>query len=1617
MTVAELITKLRQQGIKIRSNGEELEIDAPHGALSSELLDELTNRKVELLRLLSWSRRSEVSADTPLEPVDRNVKLPLSWAQQRLWFLDQLEPGSPAYNISWTVRLRGVLNITAMQRALDKLIKRHESLRTVFPSLDGDPEQRILAKQKINIVEENLIGIPDEQFRSHLNKLASRKFDLSVGPLLRLTIIKLSDEEHVLLVLIHHIVADGASMRILFRELAAFYEAELNDSAADLDKLSIQYADYSSWQRKWLDGAEQSRQAEYWLNQLKGLPPLLELPTDRPRSAAMRYRGASVLKVIPSGVADALRKLGREEGCTLFMVMLSVFYVLLMRYTDRTDLVVGSPLGGRPRKELESLIGFFINTVVLRANLGGNPSFKELLANVRSIALDAHANQELPFEKLVEILKPQRELSYSPIFQVMFDLQEEPRWRLPVRDLEVIPEVVFSSRTSTFDLTLSIRQSENGLDAMFEYDTDLFNETTIERMAGHYQNLLESIIVDISTPIADLPLMAKKERSKLLESWNGLSTAFPAANALPDLISEQAISQPNAIAIECQQKLLTYVQLEKRANQFAQLLINKGLKRNETVAICSNRCLNYFVAQLAILKTGAAVLPIDPSYPINRLNFMLNDSDARYVIFGDGLNKKIINSMKENVNILYLSESINSSSRLEKFSNLSQSKPNDVAYILYTSGSTGQPKGVELEHRGLVNYIHQLGIKTSLLPGDRVLQFANLSFDIALEECFGALVHGATLVLRNDEMTSSVQAFLSYCNQKKISWLSLPTAWWHELCNELNKLYFELPKELRLILIGGEKVNQKSFRQWHEKVGTSLRLINTYGPTEASIVASWIELTYLDPDHHGEIPIGQPIPNSRIWVVDERCQPLPVGVPGEVCIAGVGVARGYRNRPELSAEKFIPDPFSSDSTDQLYFTGDLARYSDDGSLLFLGRKDHQIKLRGHRIEPGEIESALLLIDGIEMAAVVMNDQIRGDQQLVAYVVGDQDINKLKNDLSKILPSYMLPTAIFAVDQIPMTPNGKIDRVHLASKELVYDTSGHYTAPENSSQKIIAEIWADVLHREKIGIKDNFFDLGGHSLLATRVVSRVRDALGIDLPLRELFNHPTIVEISARLDSLKESDQLRPVDRYQSSEGLPPLSWPQERLWLLDQLEPNNPAYTLPWVARCKGHLDINALQATVNTLVERHSVLRTHFAEQHGKPVQIVAPRFDLKIQLEKIHQNNDESIDEKTRLRLIELSETPFDLSLGPLFRVHLLQINSQDHILMFLMHHIVADGWSMGLLCNELSKVYNGILLGESVALNNLTYQYVDYSVWQRNWLSGDKLRNQEKFWVKQLKNAPALIDLPKDFPRPPVQSFRGEWVSVNLDEKLLNRLRSLATQNESSLYMLLLACFKVLLFRHSGITDILVGTSVAGRVRTELEPMIGCFLNTLILRTQINQDDDFLTLLKDVRGTALNAFDNQNIPFERLLDLLKPERSVAHPPLVQIMFTLQNNKNEKVKLKGLNIETFNVDRHSSKFDLSVALAEGNSNLQIGFEYNSDLFKRSTIARMLEHFEKILRAITDQPDISIANISLEANYSQPQFKNNFEPIPENSIDASLPERFAWIVKKHGEKIAVQTD
>jgi amino acid adenylation domain-containing protein len=1112
-------------------------------------------------RIEEARRGSQGITAPPLVPASRDAQLPLSFSQQRMWLLDQLEPGSPTYHISHALRLSGTLDTETLKRSLKEIVSRHEALRTTFTAVDGEPVQVISPAMDTKLSVEELSGLPQAERETEAKRLAleekRRPFDLERGPLFRARLLRLGEEEHILLISMHHIVSDGWSMGVLWRELGALYEAFSGGGPSPLPELPIQYADYALWQRQWLRGGALDEQLGYWKEQLAELP-VLELPTDHPRPAVQTHRGARRSLTLPESLTQALKELSRREGTTLFMVLLGALQVLLSRYSGQEDIAVGTPIAGRTRAETEELIGFFVNTLVMRTDLSGDPSFREVLSRVREVALGAYDHQDLPFEKLVEELQPERDLSRVPLSQVFFALQNVPQEALELPNLALEQQKV-ESGTVKYDLSFFVSEEEQGLKGRLVYNADLFDDTTIERMMGHLQTLLKGIVEDPDRYLSELPLLSEAERHQLLFEWNETATEYPRDRCVHELFEEQVERTPDAVALVCGDQRLTYRELNRRANQLAHHLRALGVGPDVLVGICVERSLEMVVGLLGILKAGGAYVPLDPAYPKERLSFMLEDAKASVLLTQQRLVERLPD--RHGAEVVRLDSDWPVIARKAEENVTSRPTAANLAYVIYTSGSTGKPKGVMIEHRALSSYVAAAITAYEITASDRVLQFASLSFDASVEEIFPSLTCGGTLVLRSDQMVDSMQRFVSECKESAISVLDLPTAFWHELVLAFESEGLALPPSVRLVIIGGERALAERVAQWHAHTAQTARpasLINTYGPTEATVVATLCELfpaARHDLVTHSEVPIGRPLGDAHIYILDGSLNPLPIGVPGELHVGGSVLARGYINRPELTSERFIPEPFSDAPEARLYKTGDIARWRSDGNIEFVGRADDQVKIRGFRVEPAEVEAVLGQHPALRGTAVLARTDASGDGRLVAYAVPHQrpapTARELGGYLEEKLPEYMVPSAFMTLDSLPLTPSGKVDRRSLPAPGLSdIRAENVYAEPRTPAEEQLVEIWEEVLGRERVGIRDDFFELGGHSLLAVRVVTRLNGHFGVVLPLRVLFEDPTIEGLALAVTQMQAEAEvdieqmLAQVEQMQDQSVSEEFSWEQ-----------------------------------------------------------------------------------------------------------------------------------------------------------------------------------------------------------------------------------------------------------------------------------------------------------------------------------------------------------------------------------------------------------------------------------------------------------------------------------------
>ncbi|MEI2579470.1 non-ribosomal peptide synthase/polyketide synthase [Scytonema sp. PRP1] len=1544
-----------------------------------------TNATVaQLGRSLQQLQQQDIAlTSVPILKRTENVELPLSFAQQRLWFLDQFEPNSPFYNIHVALRLTGTLKVPALEQSLQAIVERHEALRTNFITVDGQASQIIQTQADWQVSVFDLQHLPANEQEIAVQQLAQehaiQPFNLANQALFRAKLLLLNETENVLLVSMHHIVSDGWSMGVFVKELAVLYDAYAQDKSPNLLPLPIQYADFALWQRQWLQGDVLQSQLNYWQKQLKDAPALLPLPTDRPRPAVQTFAGARQEFALSLELTQKLTQLSQQQGCTLFMTLLAAFDTLLYRYTEQTDILVGTPIANRDRSEIEGLIGFFVNTLVMRTNLAGNPSFSELLGRVREMAMEAYTHQHLPFEMLVEALQPERNLSHTPLFQVMFVLENAPISTVELTGLTV-NLLKLRSKTAKFDLTLAIENTTTGLVGVWEYNTDLFDAGTIERMAGHFVTLLESIVANPQERISQLPLLTQPEQHQLLVEWNDTQVDYPRDKCIHQLFEEQVQRTPDAVAVVFEDEHFTYHELNCRANQLARYLKSWGVGADVLVGLCVERSLEMIVGLLGILKAGGAYVPLDPEYPRERLSFIIKDAQLSLLLTQQHLVQRLPEHQAQLICLDTDWQSIAQAGDADLVNSISSE---NLAYVIYTSGSTGQPKGVMIQHQSLVNLTQAAIVEYGVRNTDRILQFASISFDVAAVEIYPYLICGATIVLRTQEMLSSVQTLIQKCRDGNLTVLSLPTAYWHQLTFELVNANLSLPDSVRLVVIGGEHPLEQRLRMWQQHIGEYPQLLNAYGPTETTV-----EVTYkILGVNEQKTTIGRPIRNTQIYILDQYLQPVSIGVPGELHIGGAGLARGYLNRPELTNEKFIANPFEKTEGSKLYKTGDLARYLPDGNIEYLGRIDNQVKIRGFRIELGEIETVLSQYPHVQACCVIVRQDIPGENRLVAYIVPQKQVtittSELRQFLSHKLPEYMIPQAFVMLEFLPLTPNDKVDHRALPAPDLQSDAD-KYVAPRTPTEEMLVQIWAQVLKVEQVGIHDNFFELGGHSLLATQLVSRIRKIFQVELPLRELFATATVGELALIIEQLQQQELklVAPPILPRAENVEIPLSFAQQRLWFLDQFDPNSALYNIPFALRLVGTLHQVALQQSLQQIIQCHEALRTNFIAIDGEARQIIREQEDIPwtlsiVDLQHLPANEQEiAVQELTQQQALQ----PFNLASQALVRATLLVLSETEHILLMCMHHIVSDGWSIGVFVQELTALYNAYIQGQPTTLAPLPIQYADFAIWQRQWLQGDVLQSQLDYWQKQLKDAPTLLPLPTDRPRGAVQTFAGAHQEFALSVELTQKLTKLSQQQGCTLFMTLLAAFDTLLYRYTGVADILVGTPIANRDRSEIEGLIGFFVNTLVLRTDLSGDPSFNELLGRVREMAMDAYAHQDLPFEMLVEALQPERDLSHAPLFQVDFLLQNDPLSTVELTGLTVSSLPIETAMAKFDLTLAMQNTPTGLVGVWEYNTDLFDHSSIERMTGHFVTLLEAVVANPQEQIDQLPLLTAFEQQQ-------------------------------------
>ncbi|WP_122860145.1 non-ribosomal peptide synthetase, partial [Pseudomonas viridiflava] len=1444
---------------------------------------------------LSGVARSELPS---ILPVKRDQPMPLSFAQQRLWFLAQMDGGNEAYNIPMALSLEGALDVTALTRALARIVERHETLRSRFVA-SGDSAQVLFVPTPADarLLVEDIRHAP-LSLEACLRAEAVAPFDLAHGPLIRAHLLQVADERHVLLLTVHHIVADGWSMGVLTKELLALYPAFCQEQPDPLPLLAIQYADYAVWQRRWLTGERLQHQAAYWRQVLEGAPTLLTLPTDRPRPAQQDFAGASLALQLDTRLAADLRKLAQHQGVTLYMALMAAWATTLTRLSGQAEVVIGSPVAGRGRTELEDLVGLFVNTLAVRIDTSNSPSGEALLAQVKARVLEAQDHQDLPFEQVVEVVRPTRSLAHAPLFQTTLNWMPGKHVAVPLGGLVVAP-VEQISQVSKFDLSLNLSEQGETLVGSLDYATALFDEATAQRYLNYFVQILETLATHEHTRLDRVALVGEQERRYLLETLNATAVAVDNEQTVHAIIEARAASAPESVAAQVGERRLNYGELNLRANALAHHLISLGVRTDDRVAVMARRGLDTLVAMLAVLKAGAGYVPVDPSHPDERIAYLLSDSAPKVVLTQQALLARV----PELAAPVIAFDQPTWPERLDNPQVAGLTSAN-LAYVIYTSGSTGQPKGVMVEHRTLNNLIDWHCQAFDLHAGSHTASVAGFGFDAMAWEVWPALCAGATLHLPPADVgNEQLDALLDWwiAQPLQVAFLPTPVAE-YAFSRDLRH------SSLRTLLIGGDRL-----RQFHRDPGFAV--INNYGPTEATVVATSGRLL---PD--GSLDIGNPIANTRVYLLDERQQLVPLGVAGELYVAGDSVARGYLNRPEMTAERFLRDPFHNNPEARMYRTGDLARWNADGTLEYLGRNDDQVKIRGVRIELGEIEAQLSRLPGIEEALVVAREDEPGQPRLVGYFTEQADVatlnvGELRTALLAVLPGYMVPSALVRLDAWPLTANGKVDRRALPVPDRDALNTGEYQAPQGELEVALAAIWSELLQVERVGRHDRFFELGGHSLLAMRMVSQVRQRLSLELALGDLFADSALAAVARCLGSTGRSE-LPAIQATRHDEPVP-LSFAQQRLWFLAQMEDANSAYNIPLGLQLNGHLDTRALKRALERIVVRHDSLRSRFIQQEGEARVQAAPVSVVPDLLWQDLRGQDE---QALQCVVREEAAQPFDLLDDLPIRGRLLCLAEDRHVLLLTLHHIVADGWSLGVFTRELTTLYRAFSQGLDDPLPPLALQYADYTLWQRDWLDGERMSHQSDYWHQALSGAPALLTLPTERPRPARQDYSGASVAVRLDPRLCDDLKTFCQLHAVTPFMLFMGAWAVLLARLSGQSEVVIGMPVANRRRSEVEELIGLFVNTLAVRIDTSGEPDVSTLLARIKSQVIQAQEHQDLPFEQVVERLRPPRSLAHSPLFQASLAWDGSQGLGLQLGDLHLQPLSEQPTFAKFDLTL-------------------------------------------------------------------------------------------------
>jgi len=1527
---------------------------------------------------MSSAEKKSLLAKVLREKISKSQHYPLSFAQKRFWFLDQIEEHQSTYNLPMNFRLIGTIDLEVLKQTFETIIERHQILRTTFQKSKGSPVQVISKKRTIEL---QVIDIESFDI-SLIRKEEQTPFDIANGPLFRVKLLRLNEKDHVLMINMHHIVSDGPTLDIVISEFIQIYRAIFQGKPHNLSKPKAQHTDFALWQNQQLENGVFEDQLKFWKQQLAGTTPLLNLPTDYPRPQIQNHFSSSKIFSFQKELCEQLLKLGRKEQATLYMTLLSAFNVILFRYSGQKDLSIGTPVSNRNHEEFENIAGPLINTVVMRTLLSEKMSFRDLLKKVKITALNVYSNMDIPFEYVVENTQKQRSLSHAPLFQVMFALQN---WQESVNNLVasglpgVTIETIQKERpVSQYDLTLQMVESSGMLLGSVEYKTSLFKDSRIERLIEHFHNLLWQIVKNPDEAIGNFQFLTSKEKGRVESIINKKMDLANAPQPVIKQFEAQVAKSPESIALCFGDDTLNYRMLNEWSNRFAHYLIRKGLPENKLIGICLEPGFDMIISTLGILKAGCAYFPLDANYPLHRKEVILKSFDNPLLVTNrrnrnrlDGLEFRAleIDELKKD----------NELSSMPYENTQIPISGDDLIYVIFTSGSTGTPKGAGVYQKGFANLLKWFCVSFASGPKDSFLLISSFSFDLTQKNIFAPLLTGGRLCLIGQSQYDP-SAIASEIEKHRITSINCTPSAFYPLIQSRKNLS-EL-SSLKNVHLGGERINSSILKGLLDSE-FSASIYNQYGPAECADISVFHKISNEEIDSQHSIPIGREIEGAKVYILDNMSNPVPTGILGEICIGGAGVGAGYVNSPEQTARLFFEKRWENGTVDRLYRTGDLAFFRDDGLIEFVGRKDHQIKLRGMRIELGEVEHRLRNLPMVKDGVV----KIQGKEthaRLVAYVVlneGESNcIRSLKSALSKKLPDHMVPTFYKVMDSLPFNANGKVDR--LALPLVDYEPEFDYILPHSETEKKLDEIWRNVLKIGKIGIKDSLFEVGGHSLNIVKIADKIQQVFSIEVSLNVLFEQNTIEKLAIYIDDLKQNVTRQintttaiPVLKSRTEPHL--LSFAQERLWFMEQLSPGNHDYNMISALHLRGELNLKALKNSFNIIVERHEILRTSFPSIDGSPMQQVSDSLKIHFKISDLRSelpiNEDERASNINKMIREEASH-PFHLFKNPLWRVNLYRIRANEYILVLVIHHIIADGASIGIILHELSLSYGEYLRDKTLSLPKPSIQYLDYSSWQREQLSEDIYQKLLGYWTKQLNNLPPPTTFPCNRTRPSHIKTEGACVEFILPNYLLNDLNILTQQTGATNFMALLTAFKILLSIYSGQEDILVGSPVSNRENNALNGLVGLFLNTLVLRTFISRESTFMELLNRVKTSVLGALEHSTLPYERIVKELAPRRGISQNPFFHVIFNYQNHSDVKLNMLDLSVKAWKHESWSSvRTDLDLYATETESTIDLTFIYNVELFDYDTIERAGKRYVEMINKFVKNPYIKVQDLIFE--------------------------------------------